>query len=159
MIAYFTIFYCNVTNDNAAYRGIVMFVFMIVVSQMMNLFPNFFLAMDQFFTSDPVVIAFTLLQLAFLIAQVVVGVMLYLRAQGYRMMRYDDFRKVRLFAILFASMLGLSLLSSIVATSVGVKFSTPLDATFFYVTLFSLPLSEVLMAVSVVFTFERLRRD
>ncbi len=158
LIAYFTIFYCNVTNDAAAYRGIIMFLFMIVFSQILNLFPSLAILFFNFATLDPAIIAFTILEAAFLIGQVVVGVFLYIRVQGYRMMRYSDFRKIRLLAILFTVALALSLSFSIATLAFGVTFSTPLDAFLFYFILFALPLSELLMSASVIFTLERLRR-
>ena len=158
LIAYFTIFYCNVTNDAAAYRGIIMFLFLIVFSQILNLFPNLMILFLNFATLDPAIIAFTILEAVFLIGQVVVGVFLYLRVQGYRMMRYHDFRKIRLLSILFSAALILSLGFSIGVLAYGVTFSTPLDAFLFYFLLFALPVSEALMSVSVIFTLERLRR-
>ena len=146
------------TNDAAAYRGIIMFLFMIVFSQILNLFPNLMILFSNFATLDPAIIAFTILEAVFLIGQVVVGVFLYLRVQGYRMMRYHDFRKIRLLSILFSAALILSLGFSIGVLAYGVTFSTPLDAFLFYFLLFALPVSEALMSVSVIFTLERLRR-
>ena len=159
LIAYFTIFYCNITNDNAAYRGIAMFVFMIVCSQLLEFLPQFILSVQSILTMNPWVIVFSFFQLAFLIAQIVVGVLLYRYSRAYRIMIFDDFKKIRLYSILFASFLGANVVFWIVIEALSVSSLEPLTAAYFYTTLFALPLSDVLMAVSVIFTFERLRRD
>ena len=154
LIAYFTVFYYNLMNDNRAFRGITMFLFMIVASQVINFAFSFPVSIVNLFSAHPLVIVFTLLNIAFLVGQIVVGVLLYVNASRFARGGFVDQRKIRKYAILFAVALGLTAFSQMVL--LGFSGFQSIEYAIAYVSLFAFPLSEVMMAVAVVFTLERL---
>ncbi|MDY5441280.1 MAG: hypothetical protein SPG64_03555 [Candidatus Enteromonas sp.] len=154
LFAYFMVFYYNVINDNRAFRGISMFLFMIVASQIINFVFGFGVSIINLLTFDPIIIIFTLVDIAFLVAQIVVGVLLYINARKFMMGRFVDYRKIRKLSILFAAALAVSAISQMVL--LGFEGFQSIEFTILYISVFALPLSEVMMAISVVFTFERL---
>lgn len=157
-VAYATIFFCNITNDSYAYQGILMFVFLIVADQILSCFVRVVACIANIMTMNPVVIAFTFLQVAFIAGQIYVGVCFYLNSRRYMRGLTDNFKKLRIYGILFTSMLTLSHAFSIAVLSIDIfGYATVFDWMVF-LSLFLLPGSEVLMSLSVNFTLERLRR-
>lgn len=156
LIAFTIIFICNLNNDATVYVGILMFIFTMVFSQILALWTptvNLVLSAVSF---SPLAIAFYSLEIALLGAVIVFGVLLYIDIARYRMGRWLPFKRMRLFAILFAIALALTL---------GFEFA------FFFVSgassaegwwllfLELVAIAKVLISISVIFTLERLRRD
>lgn len=157
-IAYAMIFFCNITNDSSAYQGILMFVFMVVAGQILSSIDTVIDCIRNISGESPEVIVVTVLHILFMLGQIFVGVCLYLNSRRYMRGLSDDFKKLRLYGILFTVMLALSHGAIItLVTLLMFGYATVFDWVSF-LSLFLLPISEVLMSVSVNFTLERLRR-
>lgn len=157
-IAYAMIFFCNITNDSSAYQGILMFVFMVVAGQILSSIDTVIDCIRNISGESPEVIVVTVLHILFMLGQIFVGVCLYLNSRRYMRGLSDDFKKLRLYGILFTVMLALShgaIITLVALLMFG--YATVFDWVSF-LSLFLLPISEVLMSVSVNFTLERLRR-
>lgn len=153
-LSYGMILFYNIRNDNNAYRGITLFVFFMAFDQIWSVFMGGIDLAVLFNMANPLSIVINVFYLALVLAGGVVGFMLYAKIARYMVDPLASFRKVRIFAIVYAAILlvlfGLSLWS--IFFFLGDVGSLALAS------LILLPLSEVIMAVAIIFTSERLRR-
>lgn len=153
-LSYGMILFYNIRNDNNAYRGITLFVFFMAFDQIWSVFMGGIDLAILFNMANPLSIVINVFYLALVLAGGVIGFMLYAKIARYMVDPLASFRKVRIFAIVYAAILlvlfGLSLWS--IFFFLGDVGSLALAS------LILLPLSEVIMAVAIIFTLERLRR-
>lgn len=153
-LSYGMILFYNIRNDNNAYRGITLFVFFMAFNQIWSVFMGGIDLAILFDMANPLSIVINVFHLALVLAGGVIGFMLYAKIARYMVDPLASFRKVRIFAIVYAAILlvlfGLSLWS--IFFFLGDVGSLALAS------LILLPLSEVIMAVAIIFTLERLRR-
>lgn len=153
-LSYGMILFYNIRNDNNAYRGITLFVFFMAFDQIWSVFMGGIDLAILFNMANPLSIVINVFYLALVLAGGVIGFMLYAKIARYMVDPLASFRKVRIFAIVYAAIL-------------LVMFGLSLWSIFFFLgdvgslalaSLILLPLSEVIMAVAIIFTLERLRR-
>lgn len=153
-LSYGMILFYNIRNDNNAYRGITLFVFFMAFDQIWSVFMGGIDLAILFDMANPLSIVINVFYLALVLAGGVIGFMLYAKIARYMVDPLASFRKVRIFAIVYAAILlvlfGLSLWS--IFFFLGDVGSLALAS------LILLPLSEAIMAVAIIFTLERLRR-
>ena len=153
-LSYGMILFYNIRNDNNAYRGITLFVFFMAFNQIWSVFMGGIDLAILFDMANPLSIVINVFYLALVLAGGVIGFMLYAKIARYMVDPLASFRKVRIFAIVYAAILlvvfGLSLWS--IFFFLGDVGSLALAS------LILLPLSEVIMVVAIIFTLERLRR-
>lgn len=153
-LSYGMILFYNIRNDNNAYRGITLFVFFMAFDQIWSVFMGGIDLAVLFNMANPLSIVINVFYLALVLTGGVIGFMLYAKIARYMVDPLASFRKVRIFAIVYAAILlvlfGLSLWS--IFFFLGDVGSLALAS------LILLPLSEVIMAVAIIFTLERLRR-
>ncbi len=152
-VTYLIILIANIRNDNFAYQGILMFVFFMVFDQIYTLLidsPGLF---SSFVSGDVTVILLSIFLFLFLLAQVIIGVLLYLSIAKYSRGLIDNFKKVRLLGILYSISLFIGLAFYMSLLLLGLEINP-----FSVFLLFMTPISEVLMSIAICFTLERLRR-
>lgn len=158
-IAYAIIFFCNIRNDNYAYRGILLFVFFMAFDQLMEVFYGGAALGLMFNVENPVSIVLSVFYLLFVLSEAVVGFMLYYNITKYMMNPMASFKKVRLLAIVYSALLFIAISFSIAIFSVILLPSyTPAQIGLAVTLLLLSPISEVVMSVAIIFTLERLRR-
>ena len=158
-IAYAIIFFCNIRNDNYAYRGILLFVFFMAFDQLMEVFYGGATLGLMFNVENPVSIVLSVFCLLFVLSEAVVGFMLYYNITKYMMNPMASFKKVRLLAIVYSALLFIAISFSIAIFSVILLPSyTPAQIGLAVTLLLLSPISEVVMSVAIIFTLERLRR-
>lgn len=158
-IAYAIIFFCNIRNDNYAYRGILLFVFFMAFDQLMEVFYGGAALGLMFNVENPISIVLSVFYLLFVLSEAVVGFMLYYNITKYMMNPVASFKKVRLLAIVYSALLFIAISFSIAIFSVILLPSYSPAQVGLAVTLLLLsPISEVVMSVAIIFTLERLRR-
>ena len=158
-IAYAIIFFCNIRNDNYAYRGILLFVFFMAFDQLMEVFYGGATLGLMFNVENPVSIVLSVFYLLFVLSEAVVGFMLYYNITKYMMNPVASFKKVRLLAIVYSALLFVAISFSIAIFSVILLPSyTPAQIGLAVTLLLLSPISEVVMSVAIIFTLERLRR-
>lgn len=158
-IAYAIIFFCNIRNDNYAYRGILLFVFFMAFDQLMEVFYGGAALGLMFNVENPVSIVLSVFYLLFVLSEAVVGFMLYYSITKYMMNPMASFKKVRLLAIVYSALLFIAISFSIAIFSVILLPSyTPAQIGLAVTLLLLSPISEVVMSVAIIFTLERLRR-
>lgn len=153
IIAYAIIFFCNIRNDNFAYTGILMFVFFVTFDHIYSIFVSNFSIPQIFADGDGALVTTFLLTMAGNVALVVSGILLYIWVRRYMVGLMADFRKIRLFGIAFAGILFIS-----VAVEVTFMILAGIFVPGMLWTMFAVPVSEVVMALAIIFTLERLRR-
>ena len=153
-LSYGMILFYNIRNDNNAYRGITLFVFFMAFNQIWSVFMGGIDLAILFDMANPLSIVINVFYLALVLAGGVIGFLLYAKIARYMVDPLASFRKVRIFAIVYAAIL-------------LVLFGISLWSVFFFLgdvdslslaSLILLPLSEVIMAAAIIFTLERLRR-
>ena len=153
-LSYGMILFYNIRNDNNAYRGITLFVFFMAFNQIWSVFMGGIDLAILFDMANPLSIVINVFYLALVLAGGVIGFFLYAKIARYMVDPLASFRKVRIFAIVYAAIL-------------LVLFGISLWSVFFFLgdvdslslaSLILLPLSEVIMAAAIIFTLERLRR-
>lgn len=158
-IAYAIIFFCNIRNDNYAYRGILLFVFFMAFDQLMEVFYGGAALGLMFNVENPISIVLSVFYLLFVLSEAVVGFMLYYNITKYMMNPVASFKKVRLLAIVYSALLFIAISFSIAIFSVILLPSyTPAKVGLAVTLLLLSPISEVVMSVAIIFTLERLRR-
>ena len=158
-IAYAIIFFCNIRNDNYAYRGILLFVFFMAFDQLMEVFYGGAALGLMFNVENPISIVLSVFYLLFVLSEAVVGFMLYYNITKYMMNPVASFKKVRLLAIVYSALLFIAISFSIAIFSVILLPSyTPAQVGLAVTLLLLSPISEVVMSVAIIFTLERLRR-
>lgn len=158
-IAYAIIFFCNIRNDNYAYRGILLFVFFMAFDQLMEVFYGGATLGLMFNVENPISIVLSVFYLLFVLSEAVVGFMLYYNITKYMMNPMASFKKVRLLAIVYSALLFIAISFSIAIFSVILLPSyTPAQIGLAVTLLLLSPISEVVMSVAIIFTLERLRR-
>lgn len=158
-IAYAIIFFCNIRNDNYAYRGILLFVFFLAFDQLMEVFFGGAALGLMFNVENPISIVLSVFYLLFVLSEAVVGFMLYYNITKYMMNPVASFKKVRLLAIVYSALLIIAISFSIAIFSVILLPSyTPAQVGLAVTLLLLSPISEVVMSVAIIFTLERLRR-
>ena len=158
-IAYAIIFFCNIRNDNYAYRGILLFVFFMAFDQLMEVFYGGAALGLMFNVENPISIVLSVFYLLFVLSEAVVGFMLYYNITKYMMNPVASFKKVRLLAIVYSALLFIAISFSITIFSVILLPSyTPAQIGLAVTLLLLSPISEVVMSVAIIFTLERLRR-
>ena len=158
-IAYAIIFFCNIRNDNYAYRGILLFVFFMAFDQLMEVFYGGAALGLMFNVENPISIVLSVFYLLFVLSEAVVGFMLYYNITKYMMNPIASFKKVRLLAIVYSALLFIAISFSIAIFSVILLPSyTPAQVGLAVTLLLLSPISEVVMSVAIIFTLERLRR-
>lgn len=158
-IAYAIIFFCNIRNDNYAYRGILLFVFFMAFDQLMEVFYGGAALGLMFNVENPISIVLSVFYLLFVLSEAVVGFMLYYNITKYMMNPVASFKKVRLLAIVYSALLFIAISFSIAIFSVILLPSyTPAQIGLAVTLLLLSPISEVVMSVAIIFTLERLRR-
>ena len=158
-IAYAIIFFCNIRNDNYAYRGILLFVFFMAFDQLMEVFYGGAALGLMFNVENPISIVLSVFYLLFVLAEAAVGFMLYYNITKYMMNPVASFKKVRLLAIVYSALLFIAISFSIAIFSVILLPSyTPAQIGLAVTLLLLSPISEVVMSVAIIFTLERLRR-
>ena len=158
-IAYAIIFFCNIRNDNYAYRGILLFVFFMAFDQLMEVFFGGTTLGLMFNVDNPISIVLSVFYLLFVLSEAVVGFMLYYNITKYMVNPVASFKKVRALAIAYSALLFIAICFSFAIFSVILLPSYPPAQVGLAVTLLLLsPISEVVMSVAIIFTLERLRR-
>lgn len=158
-IAYAIIFFCNIRNDNYAYRGILLFVFFMAFDQLMEVFYGGAALGLMFNVENPISIVLSVFYLLFVLSEAVVGFMLYYNITKYMMNPVASFKKVRLLAVVYSALLFIAISFSIAIFSVILLPSyTPAQVGLAVTLLLLSPISEVVMSVAIIFTLERLRR-
>lgn len=158
-IAYAIIFFCNIRNDNYAYRGILLFVFFMAFDQLMEVFYGGAALGLMFNVENPISIVLSVFYLLFVLSEAVVGFVLYYNITKYMMNPVASFKKVRLLAIVYSALLFIAISFSIAIFSVILLPSyTPAQIGLAVTLLLLSPISEVVMSVAIIFTLERLRR-
>ena len=158
-IAYAIILFCNIRNDNYAYRGILLFVFFMAFDQLMEVFYGGAALGLMFNVENPISIVLSVFYLLFVLSEAVVGFMLYYNITKYMMNPIASFKKVRLLAIVYSALLFIAISFSIAIFSVILLPSyTPAQVGLAVTLLLLSPISEVVMSVAIIFTLERLRR-
>lgn len=155
LVVYTIIFVCNIRNDNFAYTGILGFVFFITFDNIYSLFVSGIFDAPALFSgqAEPGVVAIFALTLLGNAAMAVSGIVLYIWIRRYMFGVLSDFNKIRVMGIVFAGLL-------LVAAGFGIGLFMLLglyDPTFLWL-LYAQPVSEVVMAIAICFTLERLRR-
>lgn len=155
LVVYTIIFVCNIRNDNFAYTGILAFVFFITFDNIYNLFVSGIFDMPALFSgaADPAAIAIFVFTLLGNAAMAVSGIILYIWIRRYMFGILSNFNKIRIMGIVFAGLL-------LVAVGCGVGLFMVLglfDSSLLWF-LYAEPVSEVVMAIAICFTLERLRR-
>lgn len=144
LVPFLIIFICNIRNDNYAYNGIMMFVLLEAFSSTMNavqmIIYGYFLTL-------------AIIQIVFVAATAVIGFLLYIRIVRYMRGFDDDFKKVRVFAIIYTSLLLTSLIFYCV-----IMYNYLAGDLLLLFAAYGLSLAEACEAVAVIFTLERLRR-
>lgn len=158
-IAYAIIFFCNIRNDNYAYRGILLFVFFMAFDQLMEVFFGGATLGLMFNVDNPISIVLSVFYLLFVLSEAVVGFMLYYNITKYMVNPVASFKKVRALAIAYSALLFIAICFSFAIFSVILLPSYSPAQVGLAVTLLLLsPISEVVMSVAIIFTLERLRR-
>ncbi len=153
-IAYLIILICNIRNDNAAYRGITLFVFFMAFDQIWSGLMMGGTAFALFSVANPVLLALVIIYLIAVIVGGILGFILYGKIYKYLVNPLADYRPVRKYAIIYSS----SLLF-ILALLIGMEmYINPGASALTIATIFLLPISELIMSVAIVFTLERLYR-
>ena len=143
----------NIRNDDRAYNGILMFVFLIAWRLVWSFLPQGLSLGSLIGSSRPEYVATAVLDLLLGLGAAGLGVTLYVFVFRYRMGR-GDFNLVRLFAVLFA--LALALLAGADLALYLLSIST-ISAPYAALCVCAV-LPDALMGVAVAFTLERLRR-
>jgi hypothetical protein len=139
----------NLRNDNRAYSGLLMFVFMSFVGSIESLFYFELLNFRILFSKDAVLIALALVLLGILILEIVAGIMTFVRIRQYLSRRYFSYKGVWIWCLVFVVFtVASNCLWPIIYAIEGTLSSTW--------TLVLLPLSEAFAAVACFFTTLRL---
>ena len=158
-IAYAIIFFCNIRNDNYAYRGILLFVFFMAFDQLMEVFYGGAALGLMFNVENPISIVLSVFYLLFVLSEAVVGFALYYNITKYMMSPLASYKKVRTLAIVYSVLLLIAISFSIAIFSIILLPSYSPAQVGLAVTLLLLsPISEVVMSAAIIFTLERLRR-
>lgn len=153
-IAYLIILICNIRNDNAAYRGITLFVFFMAFDQIWSGLMMGGTAFALFSGADPVSLTLVIIYLLSVIVGGVLGFILYAKIFKYMINPLADYRPVRKYGIIYSSSL-FFILALLIGTEMYVN---PLASALDIAVIFLLPISELIMSVAIVFTLERLYR-
>ena len=149
-VVYSLILVANIRNDNIAYHGILMFVFIAAFSFVWGIIYGSIDLADTFLSGEAAYVLIAVGLLMFRIGAIALGFVLYAFIWRYGAMRLTSFKPVRMLAIAFAIVLTIScVFQALVLSMFGIE------------TLFlsiGLPIAEALMAVAIIFTLERLRR-
>ncbi|MBP5091442.1 MAG: hypothetical protein J6328_02660 [Bacilli bacterium] len=136
----------NINNDGNAYQNIMIFVFATVFS----LIYDFLLyGLTGLVAGDSFFVILLLLTRVATIAEIVFGILLYVNSARYMKGYAVSWKKIRLFAILFAACIGVGVVSFFAGL-----FSGSLELMVIYAPQFA----ELCCAVAIIFTLERLRR-
>ena len=154
LICYGILLWTNINNDNYAYRGIYMFLILIVFEGVwgaVNIFRNLSAVLAS---GDPLYVVTSSLYLVFYGGLIGVGIALYITTFRYMTGRRLSFTLIRVLYLVYDGLLigAISVEITIFALSGG------LNSPLLILTALSIPLSEALVAVGVGFTYERLRR-
>lgn len=152
-VTYLIILIANIRNDNFAYQGILMFIFFMVFDQIYTLLVDSPGLLSSFASGDVTIILLSIFLFLFLLAQVVIGILLYVNIVKYSRGTIDNFKKVRIYGILYSVSLFISLAFYMSLLLLPLEIN-PLSVFLLFMT----PISEVFMSVSICFTLERLRR-
>ncbi len=151
-LIYGTLFVYNVRNDNRAYIAISLLLFVSIIGSFFNIVYDFiFLIQSRFSLESLVEIPGVLMD----IGVMVLGAFTYIYLNAYRIGRMSDYKKVRLFLILFAISVILPSLASFITFAAAGR----LDAA--WLTLLVGVVAEfanLCAAVAAIFTFNRLIR-
>ncbi len=146
LFTYGLLLICNIRNDSFAYQGILMFVFYTAFGAFLDLISG---GIQALMGGSYAALSFVLF-FSFLAGELVVGVLLYFFTARYMRGYSVPWRRIRILAIVFASILTLYWsLYPVMCFLLG----EPMLIAFF-----SLPLSEAFIGWCIVFTLERLRR-
>ena len=148
---YGLILVANIRNDNVAYHGILMFVFIVAFSFIWDVINGTVNVMNAFSSGDPMTILMCVGMLLFTISAIVIGFVLYVFILRYASMRLPSFRPVRIMGIVFSGVLFIACAFRIALLSAIMNW----EMLFAF---FGLPIAEFIMSVAIVFTLERLRR-
>ncbi len=147
LVVYINLLVTNIRNDDRAYTWILMFVFFITFDIIFDTIQALFGGILILMTPSGLIY---LAQLAIMVAESIFGVLLYINIRRYMMGFEREFKKIRTYGIIwFVSMFVLSIIPIVLVAveSSGLSFL-----------LFLIPLSEIALSASVLFTMERLRR-
>ncbi|MCQ2742730.1 MAG: hypothetical protein MJ239_05470 [Bacilli bacterium] len=152
-IVYGILFGCNVKNDNFAYQGILMFAFIMAFDAFVFIIRNANFYAQFFSAKIPLDLIPYIIYFFNFFALTAFGVILYVVTIKYMRGRIENFGRVRLFGILFAVsvLVGCVLYVFSLYHSVSPAFYVLMPYIFE-------EFSMTAIAISIVFTLERLRR-
>ena len=150
-VVYGLILVANIRNDNIAYHGILMFVFIVAFAFIWDIINGSINLGGAFASGDAGTILVSVLLLLFMVGALGLGFTLYVFIIRYASMRTNSFRPVRILAIAFAGTL-------FIACAFEISLLAWLLNAASLFAIFGLPIAQILMAVAIVFTLERLRR-
>jgi len=154
LVCYLFLLITNIRNDNAAYTGVFIFISLIVLEGIFNIVDIIRLGTSILYEGHPGVLVCFIVYCVLLALIVGVGVLFYIGVYRYMLGRHNDFRKISIYAYLFVGILLLSIATLMALYGCSMVLTSP-DSILLAL---SIPVSELLVAVGVVFTLRRLRR-
>ena len=147
-----TLFFYNIFNDNRAYTAISLLLFVALIGSFISLIYDFVDLIQARFSPQSLLV---LPVMAFDIACIALAAVAFIHLNSYRIGRSDDYKKVRLFLILFAVSVVLPSLAMFIVYASASQLET---AWFVLVTALCSDFATLCAAVAAVFTFNRLIR-
>ena len=154
LVCYLFLFITNIRNDNAAYTGVFIFISLIVLEGIFNIVDIIRLGTSVLYDGHPGVLISFIAYCVLLAAIVVIGILFYITVYRYMFGRHNDFKRILVFASLFVGVLGLSIAALMAFYGCSMVLTSPNSILL----ALSVPVSELLVAIGVIFTLKRLRR-
>jgi hypothetical protein len=145
---------CNINNDNRAYMAIMMWIFWFFLEQFEDVVYGSAGLFSVLGSGDALLIGMSMAYLAFGIACFAVGLTLYLLVRRYMIGLDNNYRRIRILAIVYASLSGVALAFNLAITFISLGVA---GWAMVLVALLT-PIAELLIDVAIIFTLERLRR-
>ena len=145
---------CNINNDNRAYMAIMMWIFWFFLEQFEDVVYGSAGLFSVLGSGDALLIGMSMAYLAFGIACFAVGLTLYLLVRRYMIGLDNNYRRIRILAIVYASLSGVALAFDLAITFISLGVA---GWAMVLVALLT-PIAELLIDVAIIFTLERLRR-
>ena len=139
----------NINNDGNAYHNILIFVFAIAFDALYSLVFGSYDIVNTAVNSDALGIIVLLLFLAFVVAELIFGVLLYINFGRYMRGVGVEWSKIRRLAIIFSILVCLGAAPMVVLSFMAGEG---------LISLLSVSVAEAFCSVAIIFTLERLRR-
>lgn len=149
---YLILLSCNIRNDDFAYTGIALFVSMKAFEYIQSFFYNQIDFLSSLSSGSMLTWLLSSMYMSFLAGEAGVGVALYVFVVRYQR-GSPNFTIVRVFGIIFASLLALTAITYSFLVFQGTSFSWGLLLSYI-----ALPIAEACVGTGIVFTLERLKR-